>query len=245
MTRALLKNLLPPILLRTVNAVARGILQQGSYGLEQLDLKLIAAIKPRLGDGYFVELGANDGLRQSNTYLLQKRYGWTGLLIEPSPVRYLECVRNRSFGQRPAIHCAACVDPSYGAPFVEMEYSDLMSVASGLDLTREEVLQQAERGLPFLGDFAYRHRFGATARTLTSLLVEVNAPAHFDLLSLDVEGNELSVLRGLDLDRYHPCWILAECRGDAVPQHLEKAGYRQAEVLNDGGTYRDILFRAI
>lgn len=245
MTTFNLNQLLPPILLRAAKDLARKIRHQGAYGLNQLDLKLIAAISPKMGNGYFVELGANDGIRQSNTYLLQKKYGWSGLLVEPIPARYLECVRNRSFNPRPSFRCAACVDPSYGDPFVEMIYSDLMSVAMGLDLKREEAHCQAERGLPFLADSSHYHRFGAVAHTLTDLLDEVCAPSNFDLLSLDVEGNELSVLKGLDLSRYRPRWILAECRGDDVPRHLEEAGYKQAELLSNIGSYRDILFRSV
>ena len=222
----------------------RRLLYAGTYGLNGIDKRLIEIVQPSPRSGFYVELGANDGLRQSNSYLLQHRYGWSGLLIEPSPVRYLECVRNRSFGRLPAFRCAACVDADYTAPFVEMEYSDLMSVALGLDLSPEDTLRQAERGLPFLDGAAHRHRFGAEARTLTALLDEVHAPINFDLLSLDVEGNELAVLKGLDLLRYRPRWILAECRDDAVPRHLELAGYQQRELLSESDSYRDILFRS-
>jgi len=35
--------------------------------------------------GVFVEVGANDGVAQSNTYFLGRRRGWTGILIEPVP----------------------------------------------------------------------------------------------------------------------------------------------------------------
>lgn len=223
--------------------VAREVLNRGYTGLNELDKKIIAHIVPQRS-GYFVELGANDGIRQSNTYRLQKRYGWTGLLIEPSPLKFSQCVQNRAFGNAPDIKCAACVPFEFQDKFVEMEYSDLMSVAIGLDLSREDASQQVERGLPFLASPLYRHYFGAPARTLTSLLDEVGAPANFDLLSLDVEGNELAVLRGLDLIRYRPRWILAECRDDCVPIYLQAADYRQREVLSDCGTYRDILFRA-
>jgi FkbM family methyltransferase len=222
----------------------RTLLHGGSYGLNGIDKRLIEILRPSRQGGFYVELGANDGLRQSNSYLLQQRYGWGGLLIEPSPVRFLECVKNRSFGRSPSFRCAACVDFAYSASWVEMEYSDLMSVALGLDLNPEEALRHAQRGTPFLDDAHDRHRFGAPARTLTALLEEVSAPADFDLLSLDVEGNELAVLKGLDLSRYRPHWILAECRDAAVPSYLKAAGYRQQELLSDSGTYRDILFRS-
>ena len=47
------------------------------------------------------------------------------------------------------------------------------------------------------------------ARTLSSLLDEASAP-EVDLLSLDVEGFEAPALRGLDLDRHAPRYILVE-----------------------------------
>jgi len=214
------------------------------YGLEGLDRRLICAIAPdaQRGMGFFVELGANDGLTQSNTYLLQRRFGWTGLLIEPSQARYLDCIRNRSFGRRPSFRCAACVDSAFREPFVSMQYSDLMSVALDLDLTAESATRHAGRGRRFLSSPDHVHVFGAVARTLTSLLDEVAAPRRFDLLSLDVEGNELCVLRGLDLTRYQPRWILVEARDDQITDYLLARGYRLAEVLSDHGTYRDLLF---
>jgi FkbM family methyltransferase len=216
------------------------------YGLNGLDLRLLQKIRPetRRGHGFFVELGANNGLAQSNTYLLQQRFGWTGLLIEPSQARYLDCVRNRSFANRPSFRCAACVDSSYDQPFVALQYSDLMSVALGLDLSHAESSFHAQRGNRFLPSSEQSHVFAAVARTLTSLLDEVSAPVQFDLLSLDVEGNELCVLRGLDFSRYQPRWILVEVRSGDVTDYLLAQGYRLAEVLSDNGVYRDLLFSA-
>jgi hypothetical protein len=47
-------------------------------------------------------------------------------------------------------------------------------------------------------------------RTLTSVLEQAHAPSQIDLLSLDVEGFEAAVLRGLDLDRFRPRFMLIE-----------------------------------
>lgn len=206
-----------------------------------LDLRLIDAIEPSR-NGYFVELGANDGVRQSNTYKLQRRYGWTGLLIEPSPQRFAECVLNRAFGNRPKVRCAACVPFGFSDRFVEIEEADLMSVAKGLEVPDKQAVEHADSGRIFLKDSALRHSYGALARTLTGLLDEVKAPAAFDLLSLDVEGNELAVLLGLDIERYQPKWILVETRGAEIAEFLSKSGYQLHSVLADYGSYSDLLF---
>ena len=245
MRTPLTRHALLSTLSRACYRLKRTVFNGGSYSLNYLDKSIIDILAPTKGSGYYVELGANDGLRQSNTYLLQSCYGWKGLLIEPSPAKFVQLVSNRTFGCLPDFECAACVDNAYGHHFVEMEYSDLMSVAHGLQLDRSEVLRHVEKGASFLPNPAMCHRFGAVARTLTTLLDEVGAPFDLDLLSLDVEGNELTVLHGLDFSRYRPRWILAECRDDSVPHYLVRSGYRLDRVLSDSGTYRDILFCSI
>src|SRR5687767_13765323 len=46
-------------------------------------------------NGYFVEFGACGGKNLSNTYLLEKQYGWTGIVAEPNPVFHTELYANR------------------------------------------------------------------------------------------------------------------------------------------------------
>jgi len=41
--------------------------------------------------GFFIEAGANDGLKFSNTYLYEIEKGWKGLLVEPNHSQYVEC----------------------------------------------------------------------------------------------------------------------------------------------------------
>ena len=234
-------SLVPPLLTTLARRFRRNILSRGFTGLNGLDRQLLKHLPQR--PGFYVELGANDGVSQSNTYKLQYSFGWHGLLIEPSPIQYAQCVENRNFGVAPSIVCAACVPFEYLDEFVPIEYSNLMSIALGLEVPDEQVMAHAELGASFLPSKHHRHRFGAQARTLTAILAEVNAPSIIDLISLDVEGNELAVLRGLDFQRYSPRAILVEVRSRPIADYLNERGYSSHTILSDNGSYKDILFR--
>ena len=219
------------------------LIKRGYSGLNGLDKKLIEVIKPlSVKHGYFIELGANDGLNQSNTYKLQKDFGWSGLLIEPSPIQFAKCVKSRTFANIPAIKCAACVPFGYVDKFVEIEEANLMSVAKGLNVSNYDAISHADIGKQFLADSRLRYQYGAIARTLTSLLDEVKAPDSIDLLSLDVEGNELAVLQGLDFNRYKPKWILVEVRSPEIEAYLNNFSYRKHSLLTENESYADVLF---
>lgn len=57
--------------------------------INNLDRKLAKYLDFR--EGFFIEAGANDGYAQSNTYFLEKKRGWHGLLIEGIPELYKTC----------------------------------------------------------------------------------------------------------------------------------------------------------
>ena len=67
-------------------------------------------------------------------------------------------------------------------------------------------------GLERLSNSEFAVEFGTLARTLTSILDEVQPPQPIDLLSLDVEGVELEVLKGIDFDKWPIAHIFGECR---------------------------------
>lgn len=211
-------------------------LLRGKYvGLNQLDRKLEKYVD--YDDGYFVELGANDGVTQSNSLYFEKHRGWRGVLVEPAPQNFLKCRQNRS--GRNSIYCAACVSFDYDQEFVRIAYSNLMSTPISLESDIQDPRAHARLGDRFLGHGETMFEFGAVAHPLNSLLQDAGAPRLIDFLSLDVEGAELEVLKGVDQEVFRFKFILVGCRDfTKLNPYLESKGYRFVEKLSS----QDYLF---
>lgn len=214
----------------------RKVFNRGYYALNDLDRKLERYL-PYDG-GFFVELGANDGYTQSNSLYFEKRKKWRGVLVEPAPHLFLKCCYFRR-GSGSKIFCNACVPFGFSEKYVDIEYANLMSVSANLesDIKDKAAFDRLAAKLTSSSERALR--FGAVARTLTSILDEADAPQLIDLLSLDVEGAELAVLNGVDFRRYTFKYILIECRDIVrVEGFLSSFGYKIIDKLS----YHDYLF---
>jgi FkbM family methyltransferase len=183
-----------------------GVGRYSKVALNDLDTKLTPYLSKR--GGYFIEVGGNDGISQSNTYYLEKILGWKGVLIEPIPSLYKKC-RQRRLSSR--VFNYALVSNSYTGKSIKMHYAHLMSVVDGALKSDQATQDQIKSGMRLQGlDETYQ--IEVPTKTLTEVLAEAGAPEKIDFFSLDVEGYERQVLEGLDLVRYRPEYILIEAR---------------------------------
>ena len=44
--------------------------------------------KEQVKNGFFIEAGADDFMRTSNSLYFEEKYNWTGMLVEPVPTRF-------------------------------------------------------------------------------------------------------------------------------------------------------------
>jgi hypothetical protein len=101
-----------------------------------------------------------------------------------------------------------------------MVHADLMSIVSGYK-TKEEERQLLDTARRFCDK---QYEVDVPARTMTSILDECGVSG-IDFLSLDVEGYELNVLKGLDLNKYCPRFILIETEEKSLVDDYLKGRY--------------------
>ncbi len=187
------------------------------------------------GPRYFVEVGMIDGMRFSNTLGFEER-GWRGLCIEAHP-KYVPLVRLNRPGST-VIHAAAS-DTAGIMPFHADPRGDLSSLQP-----RDETQMKERFGKWFEG----YEVVDVPVRTLDGMLEEAGAPGGIELISIDVEGGELGVLGGLDLDRWRPRMLLIEADDDdarrALDDHLLPRGYTRARSVGINVFYTRTRFDA-
>tara|TARA_R110000824_G_scaffold231335_2_gene419123 strand:+ start:5639 stop:6256 length:618 start_codon:yes stop_codon:yes gene_type:complete len=146
-------------------------------------------------NGFFIEIGAYDGIHLSNTYALEKDFGWNGICVECNPEVIPQLRKNRrcDIEEKPVIHLNDIDFPFYS----HSEDKTLSSLALNgcvIDNTTGEPLEAQH-----------------TLRTIDidTLLKNHNAPVDIDYISVDTEGAELSIVSTFDFKRYNvACWTI-------------------------------------
>jgi FkbM family methyltransferase len=138
-------------------------------------------------NGFFVEFGATDGVELSNTFILEKKFGWTGILCEPGNVWHKELAKNRNcfidtrcvWSQSDELVDFAQASTAFLSTVVDFQDSDLHAEARANSLV-----------------------YQVKTVSLRDLLRSYNAPLEIDFLSIDTEGSEYSILRDFDFGEY-------------------------------------------
>jgi FkbM family methyltransferase len=187
---------------------------------------------PTVNDGFFLEIGADDGLDRSNTRFFEEA-GWTGICIEPSPSRFPALARNRR---------CECLNVAIASSPGEVEFLDITGYGKGLSgIVRHydpRHLERIERETTDNPRTSSKSVVRVPAVRLDGIL-QARGLTRVDYCSIDVEGSELDVLAAIDFQLVTIQVITIEDNyGDsAIPRVLTGRGYRLVTTLG-----QDLVF---
>jgi len=167
-------------------------------------------------EGYFVEFGATNGYDLSNTHLLEKEFGWKGILAEPAKIWHKDLKNNRSCNIE-----TKCVWKDSGSilSFNEVETSELSTIDS---FSKNDMLREARKK---------GKTYEVESISLNDLLLKFKAPNHIDYLSIDTEGSEYEILSNFDFSKY--TFQVITCEHNFTPMRedlyfiLTRQGYQR------------------
>jgi FkbM family methyltransferase len=199
-----------------------------SYSSElHQDLFVLSTLKFK-EHGFFVEFGATNGIDGSNTYMLEKFFGWRGILAEPAKKWHNELQKNR--------------------PLAKLEYNCVWRDSNSKFLFRE--IPDAP-GLSTISGFensdlhanSRKHGYTYKVKTisLNDMLEKYNAPKVIDYISIDTEGSEYEILMNFNFNQYKSRIITVEHNyngnRNSINSLLQNQGYRR--VFTDISLYDD------
>lgn len=148
--------------------------------------------------GFFVEVGCIDGRRFSNTLLFEEK-GWKGICIEAHSdyIPLLKANRPNSIIEI-VLYQAKTEARSLFMPIPKEVLAPLIKAKKSFFVKKHEHYFSGftEQVVPL--------------RNLTSVF-DQHRVSSIDLISIDIEGNELNALKGLDLTKYAPTLFIIEC----------------------------------
>jgi FkbM family methyltransferase len=170
-----------------------------------------ALVREFFGDArerFFVDVGAADPQFGSQTWHLEEA-GWSGVLIEPRP----DMAERLRHERRAKVYECACSCPA------DRSRSMPLHLRGGYSSLGQSLM------IPGL---APHGTISVSVRTLDDILVEAQAPSPVDFVSIDVEGFEIEVLDGFNLDHWRPRLILIEDHVLDFRLHrvLQQRGYK-------------------
>jgi FkbM family methyltransferase len=185
-----------------------------TYSQDAQDLKVLLHYKLKK-DGYFLEIGASDGIKFSNTYLLEQNYNWNGICVEPIKDDYNKLINNRC--------CFCCNLAVYSESNKELEFN----------IYEYNLLSGIDKHINTYSNQPIKEKVIVKTITLTDLLDAYSAPYFIEYMSLDTEGSEYEILRVFDFNKYKFGLIHVEHNYEEPKRQLIKD-----LLLKNGYTYK-------
>jgi FkbM family methyltransferase len=187
----------------------RIVRHRSQFGQDALVGDILFKGKP----GIFVDVGARDGVTISNTLYLERKFGWTGIAIEPHPDLFAKLARRRRCDCRNVAASAAAAEGLEFVKFLEEPFGNSGLLSTFRDRERLKQIRHEIISVP--------------CKPLSEIIGDLKVIHYLDI---DVEGHEFEVLKGIDFSRVEIRVIGLEVSEDApncedIDRYLHGKGF--------------------
>lgn len=169
-------------------------------------------------NGYFLDIGASDGIAENNTLLLERFYDWDGICCECDPRDIMKLRSTRTCN----IVCNPMFSKTGELINFELHWANHLSSIEGY---QKENYRSSSSGIVCM-----------VTISLMDCLKKYHAPPVIDYMSLDTEGSEYDILSTFDFSKYKINYIalehnFQEPKRTYIRQLLESNGYSYVRSL--------------
>lgn len=186
-------------------------------------------------------MGAHDGIVNSNTYYYEKKLNWKGILVEPSNY-FKDLKENRS--SKNYFYQYVAVPFNFKKKTILFEQIGPYSRSNELISSKYLKWHKSKSNKVFN---TYGHeKIKKKTIHLNEILNKTKAPNLIDFFSLDVEGSELSVLKGINFKEFNFQYLLIEITNIDSDKHVKSIVNflkNKKYILIDNLTSYDFLFK--
>jgi FkbM family methyltransferase len=180
-------------------------------------------------NGFFIEIGANNGIDFSNSYFFEKFLEWDGICIEPHPIVFDELHNNRK---------CLCLNIAISNSEGEKDFvcHTKSSFLSGLLNKYDPKHIKRWNTNKVIAD---KNNIVKVQSYLLNDVLEKNKVTDVDFLSLDTEGGELDILKSINLNKYNIKIIVVEnlYNSHNISDFLNSKGYSLINKLSKDEIY--------
>ena len=173
-------------------------------------------------EGFFIDVGAYDGITWSNSLALEKYYGWTGICIEPNDKAFKTLKKYRN------VECINSAITNFDGEVEFINVDGYAEMLSGIPTSMPE--NHLSRIKNEIKNHGGQETLLKVKANKIETLLEQRSITKIDYLSIDVECGELNVLKSIDFEKTKITLISCEVNcyvdGNDIQRFLFDLGYK-------------------
>ena len=164
------------------------------YSQDNQDKYLETNIFKGYKNGFYVDVGAHDGITINNTLYFEKNNNWCGINIEPIKEVFDKLIINRPNNIN--LNCAVCNNDGETDFLCNTGHTEMISgIKDNFDIRHLNRLQSEN-----IQHGSTTEVIKVKTKRLETILHENNV-SHINYLSIDVEGAEIEVIKSINFDK--------------------------------------------